>query len=368
MKLLQLCAGQIRLGLPLPWNVRTGRGDLLLGKGHPIGSRDQLESLLERGMYVDEDEYERHRQQAAAARHDPFYVWTEMLRRCAVLLREPGREPRFPELLQELAVQLREASCTDPDIGAFELMQAERVGYPVLHSVRTGYLCALVARRLQLGSDATRSLVSAALTMNIGMLELQQQLCTQRQPPTQAQREAILSHPQRGFALLGELGVTDTDWLRAVVQHHELEGGDGYPAGLAEVDRLAAIVQHADVYLAQLAPRHARPALPVQEAARRFFVRKGGAMNPVASAVVKEMGLYPPGAYVKLANGETAVVVRRGESAATPVVYSLTNAEGIAFAEAVRRDTRQARHRVTGAVAAANVMVRIDRQRLFGLD
>jgi hypothetical protein len=68
---------------------------------------------------------------------------------------------------------------------------------------------------------------------------------------------------------------------------------------------------------------------------------------------------------VKLANGETAVVVRRGESANTPLVYSLANAQGIAFAEPVRRDTRMDRFKVLAPVARDNVLVRFDRARLF---
>lgn len=105
--------------------------------------------------------------------------------------------------------------------------------------------------------------------------------------------------------------------------------------------------------------------MPVHEAARSFFLRSGGAVNPLAAAIIKEMGIYPPGACVKLANGETAVVVRRGESANAPQVYSLANGDGVPFAEPVRRDTRADRFKVMAAVAAANVMVRIDRSRLF---
>lgn len=132
------------------------------------------------------------------------------------------------------------------------------------------------------------------------------------------------------------------------------------------ISDLASIVQHCDVYLAKLSSRQTRPAMPVHEAARSFFVQRGGAVNPIPAAIIKEMGIYPPGSYVKLANGETALVVRRGESANAPQVVSLSNAQGIPFAEPLKRDTRQERFKVLAPVPAAAVMVRVDRARLFG--
>lgn len=369
MKLLQLCAGQIRLNQPLPWNVRTEPGELLLGKGHLITSERQLEALLERGMFVDSDEYERHRRQydTQAAADDPFYAWSDLVRRTTTLLRDPAGNPHFAQQAQALAAQLGDTVTKDPDIGGFELAHMERVGYPVLHSLQTAYLSVLVARRLQLSPDATRSLVCASLTMNVSMLDLQATLCKQKQSPSDEQRNAIRSHPHRSADLLQQAGVADADWLQAVREHHEQPDGHGYPASLSDVCMLAQVVQHCDVYLAKLSSRLTRPAMPVHEAARAFFLQKGGAVNPIAAAIIKEMGIYPPGAYVKLANGETAVVVRRGESANAPQVYSLSNAQGIAFAEPIRRDTRTEKFKVLAPVAQSNVMVRIDRARLFGV-
>jgi hypothetical protein len=361
MKLLQLCAAQVRLNHPLPWNVRTEPGSLLLSKGQMIDSQRQLEALLERGMYVDEEEYERHRQQqdAAAPPDDPFYAWSDMVRKTAALLRDPRADPEFGTHVDALASQLHDAVERDPDIGGFELSHMDRIGYPVLHSLQTAYLCELVGRRLGLSETECRALSCAALTMNVAMLDLQAQLCTQRHPLTDAQKAAVADHAGRGAQLLREAGVSDALWLAIVAQHHGQQ-----PAG-HEPTELAAVVQQADVYLAKLSARQTRPALPVHEAARSFFVQHSGSANPVAAAIIKEMGIYPPGAYVKLANGETAVVVRRGESANTPQVYSLSNAQGIAFAEPVRRDTRHERYKVLAPVARSNVLVRFDRARLF---
>jgi HD-GYP domain-containing protein (c-di-GMP phosphodiesterase class II) len=366
MKLLQLVAGQIRLNEPLPWSVRSEQSELLLSKGFVITSQRQLESLLERGMFVDQEEFERHRAGQANTGRTAFDAWGDTVRKAALLLlKDPRENPQFKPQLAALSGQLQSITNADADIGAFELAHMERVGYPVLHSLQVGYLATLVARRLGFDEGACDALVNASLTMNLSMLQLQGMLCEQRQPPNEVQREAIRKHPLQSRALLEQSGIDDRNWLVAVEQHHERPDGSGYPRGLSQVEPLAAVLHHADIYLAKIAGRRTRPAMPVHEAARVFFVQQDGARNPVVAAIIKEMGIYPPGAYVKLANGETAVVVRRGENAATPQVYSLTNTEGIAFAEPVKRDTRQPRFKVVAPVASANVMVRIDRARLF---
>lgn len=366
MKLLQLCAGQIRLNQPLPWNVRTAASALLLSKGHLIASASQLEALLERGMYVDEDEYERHRRESEAAqKDDPFYAWAEMTRRTAALLRNPRGNPQFRGQVGALCDQLRRVTARDPDVGSFELAHMEQIGYPALHSLQSAYLATLVCRRLDLGPEDTQSAVQAALTMNVSMIDLQAALCAQPHPPNEEQRAAIESHPQRSHDLLVELGVADRRWLEAVRLHHVADDGSGYPAHQGEPPLLARVLRHCDIYLAKVSARRTRPAMPVHEAARSFFQQRGGANNPVAAAIVKETGIYPPGSYVKLANGDVAVVVRRGENANAPLAYSLANAQGIPFAEPVRRDTRQERFKVLAPVPPAAVMVRVDRARLF---
>ena len=48
-------------------------------------------------------------------------------------------------------------------------------------------------------------------------------------------------------------------------------------------------------------------------AARRLFAANPG--SPMAAALIKEFGLYPPGCFVKLKSGETGVVVRYGMTA-----------------------------------------------------
>ena len=369
MKLLRLCAHQIRLNEPLPWNVRNEPGHLLLGKGFLLTDAAQVESLMERGVYVDADEYEAHlREQKAAAqaRATPFEMWSQLLRRASALLRNHAANPNFAQDMGTLSDQVGSAMREDVAAVTFEMIQGEPMGYAVTHAMQTAFVASLAAERLG-WSDAERAtLVRAALTMNIAMLDLQNTLSKQTTAVSPQQRAAIDAHSREGRMALERANVACGDWLLTVEQHHVTEGGGGLPEDRSSLSQLACMVHYADVYLAKISPRANRPAIPINLAARELYVKAGGANNPYVGAIIKQMGIFPPGAFVKLANGDTGIVVRPGETANTPEVHSLISADGWVFPDPLPRDTRRAEFKVTSAVAHGNVLVQLNRGKLFG--
>ena len=150
-------------------------------------------------------------------------------------------------------------------------------------------------------------------------------------------------------------GVRDEDWLRAVEQHHERPDGNGYPLGRSDIDEKARLLRLADSYCAKLSPRATRPALTPDRAGRELFLRE--ATNPMAHALIKELGIYPPGSYVRLASGETGVVLRRGPTMLTPVVAAVTWRTGEPRREPLKRDTSLPAFKVLQSVAAQALRV-----------
>ena len=69
MKLLPLeqFVNQLQAGVPLQWGVRDATGKLLLARGRVVADSTMLQSLLERGMFVDAEEVNRVNAEAAAA-------------------------------------------------------------------------------------------------------------------------------------------------------------------------------------------------------------------------------------------------------------------------------------------------------------
>ena len=374
MQLLKLVQHQIRLGAALPWNVRNENGRLLLAQGQLIADEGQLEALLDRGAFVDVEEVRAARKAEAAeaaattAQATIFSMWEAALWRLDRVLRSAGLEPGFPQRVDDLARYVVALAERDGDIGIFIAVRQEQKRfnvYALAHALHTSMTCSLMARRLGWPADRVLVLTKAALTMNIATLDLQGRLAAQGVPPTAKQLDLIRAHPTQGEAILRDAGVDDPAWLAAVAQHHERQGGAGYPLGLNEVDEMACALRHADVFMAKISPRAVRPALPTQAAARQLFQEdKGG---PMSMAIIKEFGIYPPGDFVQIKSGELAVVVRRGSNANAPTVACITDRAGIPVVTSVRRDTARPEFAIVASPADKGLVLRIQPERLYGL-
>jgi len=248
-----------------------------------------------------------------------------------------------------------------PDIAIFEIMQMDPTHYVVAHHLQAAALSALIAQALGWLEPAVQATCRVALTMNIAMLELQTVLTAQAPPVSAAQQQVIDGHGLQGRRILEALGVLEADWLRAVEEHHPERLDPGRTAS-----PLAQLVHHVDVYLARISPRGYRVA-KAPSAAARELLQHPDMDKGLVSTLIKLVGVYPSGTYVKLANGETAVVVRRGASAHAPCVCSLVSGAGMPLGEPVLRDTALPKYAVAAIVAKGRVMVVFDRARLFRL-
>ena len=355
-------------GTPLPFNVRDADGRLLLARGHQIDNQPQLDALFTRGALVDitellvADDLVR-----AAPRQQLPRLWAGCLNKLShTLCADPG--PDFAGALEDASAPVQALIQRDPDLAIFQVLRhgtGADAAYGAQRSLQTAITSFLVAQRLGWDTEQCTLQFKVALTMNISMLELQGQLSHQQMPPTPAQRQAMQTHPMRSVRMLELAGVADADWLRAVLQHHELEDGSGYPSGRSDVDDLAALARRADVYTSKLAARSSRDALSADLAGRQMFMQDP--THPMTTALVREFGIYPPGCYVRLASGELAIVVARGENITMPVVARLTNACGAALAEPQRCVIDGKTHAVAGVVGERQTGLRLPPEHLAGL-
>lgn len=382
MKLLRLPRAKVQLGVALPWNVRDEHCTLLLSKGHIVEDEHLLEALLARGAYVDEEEAKAAAKEAAAGKllissGDPrnsigtpvsvFGLWDQTTDGLKKLLSDMAPESDFPGRLDAFATQLVATFDLNPDIAIYRSVRqdnAQNFYYGYTHAVLTAMVCILMARHLQWPHPRLMGLVKAALTMNMAIFELQGQMAAQDHPMRDKQRAALLLHPGQAAEALKNSGVTDAEWLDAVAQHHERADGTGYPTGRTDVAEMATVLRVADVYMARITPRTLRAAVSPKEAVTQFYKDDNG--GPLSTALIKELGIYPPGGFVKLASGELGIVVQRTANARAPIVASITDTSGHPVAKTVRHDTAQAGFAIVEAVGDKTLLKRLAPERLYG--
>ncbi|MEI8326398.1 MAG: HD domain-containing phosphohydrolase, partial [Betaproteobacteria bacterium] len=354
-------------GCLLPCGVRDESGTLLLSRGHVLVDSKDIEALLERGVYVDELESSKVNSQNEPPKQESMLMlWSVSEARLSAILKTVNA-PLFLARLNESIGKILKLPAGNVDLMIFLIMRNDRAqlsNYGVLHSLQTAAICSLLSQRRGWDEKQRTSLIGAALTMNIAMLDLQGSLAAHKKTPTKVERLEIDQHPCVGADLLRAAGLTDPDWLQAVEQHHEVTGGAGYPNKLAVPTEMARMLRFVDTFLAKHSPRLGRAAQPSQKAARDLFTDSGG--DPLAGLIIKEFGIYPPGTYVKLANGEVAVVTLRGAAANTPIVMAITNRNGDPLALPSRRDTAlSANAKIISTVDESSIRVRHSAESLY---
>lgn len=400
MNLVQVTHESITIGQPLAFSLRDETGALLARKGFVIVSRDDLEAVRGRGkgFFVDVSESEQHQKAFVGKLHELVrdertlgkiaqaqlttgeltlprnrtlgdeLDWLDLQVQGNRLLRDLDGE-HFVEALERLQSRLSQQSQRNPDgalFALFHLAASEIQLYSATHSMLVSVMCGLAARDV-LGwpQEMEDSLCKAALTMNIAMTDLQDRLVVQNDPPTPAQRERIEQHASRSEALLRGFGVQDADCLLAVRDHHNT--GPGPLASRPRAQRMARLLQRADQFAAQLAPRATRRPTTAAAAMQSIYHDETQANDDAGAALIKAVGVYSPGTLVRLANQEVGVVVRRGANTTMPRVAVLVNPDGIATGEHAIRDTSTRSYRIVAGVPVGECKVKIQLDRMLAL-
>ena len=366
-----------KVGEPLPFRVLDALERLLLNEGQRIHSDSQLATLIERGAWVERKAVLEQRARLAgsgktASGATRTVTLFDRWERCtweldAVLRAVIKGQPARAELdaLVDGTIALVDR---DVDIALFMAIRQEDrrfALYPLVHALHAMVVGLVTARLAGWNIARQRSLAAAALTMNVAMLELQSLMAEQDTPPSARQLEQIRSHTDRSEALLRAAGVDDETWLRTVRDHHERPDGSGYPRALKELSDEARLLRMGDVFMAKITPRAKRPPLPPQVAARQLFQQEAG--DALAAALIKGIGIHPPGSLVSLKSGEVAVVVRRPKTGNAPMVFTLSDRKGQPSVNSSLRDTQQPEFAVVAPLADTSRFTRVPGERVYGV-
>lgn len=361
MNVIKLVRGDIKVDVPIPWGVYDDNDCLLLKAGFVFKSAKKVSEVIKRGVYRDRDIPINGKvftsKDVVEDTSSPFILaqdYTVLLGDIFEDIEDGvlGTEERVIKLARHimwLCDRDMEAA-----IAIIHLPPTHKK-YCLYHSIHVALLSAVLAMRMNISDENRLSMTAASLTSNIGMRNLQELLQIQSHAVTDVQREKIEAHTLTSVKLLSDVGIVDEIWLKAVEQHHEQLDGNGYPHKLKDDEILieASIISIADVYCAKMSGRAGRIKMNVQDALRSFFTDKSGAFSEELSLqLIKELGIFPPGTFVRLANGEIAIVVKRlvGKSN-TPIVKGLIGANGNEFSIPLRRDTSDKEYQVMESVS-----------------
>ena len=396
MKLVCVNPDLIPLNKPLPFALRSAEGVLLAKKGYVIASAAELDHLVGLGVSLNIDESDHQREYVGklhamlrkevslgeiASAHitagdlakkvvDDNYDadWLDFLGRANALLRDP-QKASFRKLLDSLHRDISRQAQRNPDATLLALMHlsaTELRSYSAMHAMLVCIAAELAARQvLNWPPEMVDIVGKVALTMNISMTSMQDDLALQTTPLTATQKHLIEVHAAFSAESLKDLGVSDPVWLEAVFHH--LDKTPGPLALRSPTLRIARLIQRANVFTAMLAPRASREPMQPGVAMQACYFDENHEVDEAGAALIKLLGIYAPGSYVRLATQEVAVVVRRGANTTTPRVAVLVNRQGMPTAEPMFRDTSQKDYRIVATVPHRDVKVKLSLERLLAL-
>lgn len=401
MNLVTVNLANIRIGHPLPYSLRSADGTLLAQKGFVVESKEMLDEKIGRGvsqLYVDVTESEAYhrayvghlfgmvlddkplgkiagsevsRRDLDIDRVDPDDGppdWLDLQVQANSLLRD-SKPDQFNRKLDRFHQLLQKHARRNPDGALFGLiyLSATEVNlYSATHAMLVSVMCGLAAREvLGWSPEFEESLCKAALTMNIGMTELQDRLAQQIEPPSAEQRKLIDQHNMRSAMMLEQLGVADPSWLEAVRDHHTKS--PGRLSTKTDGQRMARLIQRADMFSARLSPRASRVPTSPAAAMQACYFDEERQIDEAGAALIKAVGIYSPGSFVRLTTNEVAVVIHRGANTTTPRVALLVNRDGMPSTGNVIRDTSLREYRIVASVPHRDVRVKINLERFLAL-
>ncbi len=389
MKYVPIPVALLEIGQPLPVDVWTENGTLLLRKGQPITSEEHREKLhahhassTPADAQAWQRSYERmvHNMLIGGAdviaisqapmpseiRESDYVVgeqlnggWLDLQEVLRGILYQGGLAISPLERLMGLEKKALELLKADTDDSLFCLFQAladTSQGYSATHALLCAVICQMTSVKLAVPEPQRNALLSAALLMNIGMARDQDSLARQNTAPTDWQRTLIQQHPEKSVSILEGFGIDNPEVLDIVRWHHLPDA----PEGLPITHMARSVLAMADSFVAKMAGRKTRASQSPLKAVKSMVMAAEGTAQGIASAMAQAAGFYPPGTYVKLANGETALSVQRGDRANTPWVIPILDKDGVAIGKHICKETTTPAYTIAGTVTAESMRVTLN--------
>jgi len=348
-------AGLLTTGQALPFDLFDNHHRLLLKRGYTIQSQEQLDRLIERGVFFEKEII-------AKSQERNLVEWLSIYLRMGELSYDfeclfDQTVPNYNEALS-IAERIRKLCELDTDAALGSIHHQKSKRYSLRHSFHTAVMTEILLKHLNLPEENRCNAVAGALTMNIAMLELQDILYSQKMSLSLEQKRTLVSHPLEAINVLRKHGIKHPVWIEVIEHHHEMIDGSGYPKRLqvSELSIESQALSLADRYCAMISERGYRTGHLPDAAAKDLINSQTATIAPsLKSAFLREVGIYPPGTVVSLSNGELAVAIRRLQNPKQPLVRSLLSPMGIRYPDPPKRLTSKPAYAINEVLSADKV-------------
>ncbi|TNF45902.1 HD-GYP domain-containing protein [bacterium] len=226
--------------------------------------------------------------------------------------------------------------------------------YTYQHCVNVGILALLLGESVGYDEKTLKWAALAGMMHDLGKAKLSSEVLNKPGGLTQREWEAVKGHPVHSAELVHAMG-GGNEIVRAVEGHHKHLDGSGYPVHSLEKepDPIARLLAVVDTYDAVTSIRPYKKPMNTEEALADIQRDKGTVLDPShVDALIAMIGIYPPGAMVRLSSNEIGMVVGGGAQPAKPIVRMILDEYSRPYTEQWELDLsgREADGRIVAAV------------------
>lgn len=180
------------------------------------------------------------------------------------------------------------------------------------HSLNVSVISMMIAKARGLTAEQIKQVAFASLFHDIGKIKVPTAIVRKQVPLTEPEKNYLKLHTKYGLELANNIEGFPESAKMVIEQHHELNDGSGYPAGLkeADIDELTQIVSVANAY--DNLCHHNVPSeqkIPYVALSHLYKNCKHLYNKEYLSLLIKFMGIYPPGTVVQLSNDMVGLVI-----------------------------------------------------------
>lgn len=180
------------------------------------------------------------------------------------------------------------------------------------HAINVVALSLVVGQRLDYDQSKLRILGLGALFHDLGHLKVPAQVLRKKEAWNPAERQLYAQHARFGAEMARQIGSLSPAVIEIIAKHHEHLDGSGYPSGLSGTDigvltRIVTVVNRYDNLCNGFGGDQ---GLSPHQALSRMYSKERDWFDPkVLTTFISNLGVYPPGTVVRLADERIAVVI-----------------------------------------------------------